>query len=286
MMGGDVTIHVGTGAQGSPPRRSRFPGGSDMTRPIVLAVLLGAAFPLAALAQSADELKNDHKTPGDVLTYGMGYAQNRYSPLTQINRENVKRLVPAWSYSMADNRGQEAQPLVRDGIIYLTDHEKTVAIDGISGREIWKSVIEYPPDTTRVRCCGIVNRGAAMFEDRLYRGTLDGFVIALDIKTGKELWRTKSSDAKDGYSITGAPLVANGVVITGVAGAEFGHRGYLEGLDPQTGKQLWRTYTIPAPGEPGSETWSGGQIGGGSTWITGSYDPELDLVYWGTGNPA
>ena len=154
--------------------------------------------------------------------------------------------------------------------------------------EIWKSTIEYPPETTRVVCCGIVNRGAAMFEDKLYRGTLDGFVIALDIKTGKELWRTKSSDAKDGYSITGAPLVANGVVITGVAGAEFGHRGYLEALDPQTGKQLWRTYTIPAKGEPGSDTWPGDSAltGGGSTWITGSYDPDLDLVFWGTGNPA
>jgi alcohol dehydrogenase (cytochrome c) len=259
-----------------------------MMRPIVLAALVGAAFPLAALAQSADDLKNDHKTPGDVLTYGMGYAQNRYSPLTNINRDNVKRLVPAWSYSMADNRGQEAQPLVRDGIIYLTDHEKTVAVNGITGREIWKSTIEYPADTTRVVCCGIVNRGAAMFEDKLYRTTLDGNVIALDIKTGKELWRTKSSDPKDGYSMTVAPLVANGVVIAGVAGAEFGHRGYLEGFDPQTGKQLWRTYTIPAKGEPGSETWAGDSAltGGGSTWITGSYDPELDLVFWGTGNPA
>jgi alcohol dehydrogenase (cytochrome c) len=113
-------------------------------------------------------------------------------------------------------------------------------------------------------------------------------VIALDLTTGKEVWRTKSSDPKDGYSMTGAPLVANGVVIVGVAGAEFGHRGYLEGLDPQTGKPLWRTYTIPAPGERGSETWPGdsGLHGGGSTWITGSYDPDLDLVFWGTGNPA
>jgi alcohol dehydrogenase (cytochrome c) len=218
----------------------------------------------------------------------MGYSQQRYSPLTHINRDNVKRLVPAWSYSMADNRGQEAQPLVKDGIIYLTDHEKTVALDALSGKEIWKSVIEYPPDTTRVVCCGIVNRGAALFDGKLYRTTLDAHVIALDIATGKEVWRTKSSDPKDGYSMTVAPLVASGVVIAGVAGAEFGHRGYLEGLDPQTGKQLWRTYTIPAPGEPGSETWPGdsGLHGGGSTWITGSYDPELDLVFWGTGNPA
>jgi alcohol dehydrogenase (cytochrome c) len=113
-------------------------------------------------------------------------------------------------------------------------------------------------------------------------------VIALDIKTGKEVWRTKSADPKDGYSMTVAPLVVNGVVIAGVAGAEYGHRGFLEGLDAQTGKQLWRTYTIPAPGEPGSEPWPGDswKTGGGSTWITGSYDPELDLVFWGTGNPA
>jgi alcohol dehydrogenase (cytochrome c) len=255
---------------------------------MMFAALLSAALPAVALAQSADELKNDDKTPGDILTYGMGYSQQRYSPLTHINRDNVKRLVPAWSYSMADNRGQQAQPLVKDGVMYLTDHEKTVALDPISGKEIWKSMIEYPPETTRVVCCGIVNRGAAIFEGRLFRGTLDGNMIALDIKTGKELWRTKSSDPKDGYSITGAPLLANGVVITGVAGAEFGHRGYLEGFDPQTGKQLWRTYTIPAPGEPGAETWPGesGLHGGGSTWITGSYDPELDLVLWGTGNPA
>jgi alcohol dehydrogenase (cytochrome c) len=254
----------------------------------MLAALMSAVLPVMALAQSADDLKNDDKTPGDVLTYGMGYSQQRYSPLTLINRDTVKRMVPAWSYSMADNRGQEAQPLFKDGILYLTDHEKTVAIDALSGREVWKSVIEYPPDTTRVVCCGIVNRGAAMLDGKLFRVTLDANVIALDVKTGKELWRTKSSDAKDGYSMTGAPLVANGVVIVGVAGAEFGHRGYLEGLDPQTGKQLWRTYTIPGKGEPGSETWPGdsAETGGASTWITGSYDPELDLVFWGTGNPA
>jgi alcohol dehydrogenase (cytochrome c) len=259
-----------------------------MIRSTIVAALMSAAVPVVVLAQSADDLKNDEKTPGDVLTYGMGYGQQRYSPLTGINRDNVKRLVPAWSYSMADNRGQQAQPLIKDGIIYLTDHEKTVAIDALSGKEIWKSVIEYPPETTRVVCCGIVNRGSALFEGKLYRTTLDAHVIALDITTGKEVWRTKSSDPKDGYSMTVAPLVANGVVIAGVAGAEFGHRGYLEGLDPQTGKQLWRTYTIPARGEPGSETWPGDawMTGGGSTWITGSYDPELDLVFWGTGNPA
>jgi len=259
-----------------------------MVRLILLATLVSAAVPLGAAAQTVDDLKNDDKTPGNVLTYGMGYSQQRFSPLTQINRDNVKRLVPAWFYSMANNLGQEAQPLVKDGIVYITDHEKTVALDALSGEEVWKSVIEYPPDTMRVVCCGIVNRGAALFDGKLYRTTLDANVIALDLKTGKEVWRTKSADPKDGYSMTGAPLVANGVVIAGVAGAEFGHRGYLEGFDPQTGQSLWRTYTIPAKGQPGSETWAGDSEshGGGSTWITGSYDAELDLVFWGTGNPA
>jgi len=259
-----------------------------MMRSTLLAALVSAALPMTALAQTADELKNDDKTPGDVLTYGMGYSQHRFSPLTQINRQTVKRLVPAWSYSLADNRGLEGQALVKDGVVFLTDHEKTVAVDALTGREIWKTMIEYPPETTRVVCCGIVNRGAALFDGKLYRTTLDANVIALDAKSGKEVWRTKSSDPKDGYSMTVAPLVANGVVIAGVAGAEYGIRGYLEGFDAQTGKSLWRTYTIPEKGQPGSETWPGDtwKQGGGSTWITGSYDPDLDLVYCGTGNPA
>jgi alcohol dehydrogenase (cytochrome c) len=254
----------------------------------LVAAFLSAALPVVALAQTAEDLVNDEKTPGDVLTYGMGYAQHRYSPLTQIDRDTVKRLVPAWSYSMSDNRGLEAQALVKDGVIYLTDHEKTVAVDALTGKEIWKAMIEYPPETTRVVCCGIVNRGGALFDGKFYRTTLDAHVIALDIKTGLEVWRTKSSDPKDGYSMTVAPLVANGVIIVGVSGAEYGVRGYLEGYEAQTGKQLWRTYTIPGPGEKGSDTWPGDSAshGGGSTWVTGSYDPELDLVFWGTGNPA
>jgi len=255
-----------------------------MMRSMLLAALMGTALPMMALAQTADELKNDDKTPGDVLTYGMGYSQHRFSPLTQINRQTVKRLVPAWSYSLADNRGLEGQALVKDGVVFLTDHEKTVAVDALTGREIWKTMVEYPPETTRVVCCGIVNRGAALFDGKLYRTTLDANVIALDAKTGKEVWRTKSSDPKDGYSMTVAPLVANGVVIAGVAGAEYGIRGYLEGFDAQTGKSLWRTYTIPAKGEPGSETWPGDtwKQGGGSTWVTGSTPISISS----TGAPA
>jgi alcohol dehydrogenase (cytochrome c) len=260
-----------------------------MLRSTLLAALVSVALPMTTLAQTTDELKNDEKTPGDVLTYGMGYGHQRFSPLTQINRDNVKRLVPAWSYSMADNNGQQSHALIKDGVMYITDHAKTVALDALTGKQIWKSTIEYPPETTRIVCCGIVNRGSALLDGKLFRTTLDASVIALDIKTGKELWRTKSADPKDGFSMTVAPLVANGVVIAGVAGAEYGHRGYLEGYEPQTGKVLWRTWTIPEPGQKGSDTWPANdswKTGGGSTWLTGSYDPELDLVFWGTGNPA
>jgi alcohol dehydrogenase (cytochrome c) len=261
-----------------------------MTKSTLLGVLLSAAFPFAVLAQSTEDLKNDAATTGDVLTYGMGYSQQRYSPLTQIDRQTVKRLVPAWSYSMSDTLGEEAQPLVKDGVIYITDHNKTVAVDAITGKEVWKSLLEYGPSTTRVVCCGIVNRGGALFDGKLYRTTLDANVIALDLKTGKEVWRTKSGDPKDAVVMTGAPLIVNGVVIVGVAGAEYGLRGYLAGYDAQSGKEVWRTYTIPAPGEPGSETWPSDndawKTGGGSSWLTGSYDPELDLVFWGIGNPA
>src|SRR3954453_19658779 len=164
------------------------PWRKTMTRTTSLALLLSAAIPFVAHAQTADDLKNDGKTPGDVLTYGMGYAQHRYSPLTQINRQNVKRLVPGWSYSMSDNRGLEAQALVKDGVVYLTDHEKTVAVDALTGKEIWKSIIEYPPETTRVVCCGIVNRGGALFDGKLYRTTLDANVTAPDANTGREVW--------------------------------------------------------------------------------------------------
>ncbi len=255
---------------------------------VILASALAISFACGASAQTYDDLLKDEKTPQDVLTYGMGYSAQRFSPLKKINKNTVKRLVPAWSYSMGDNRGVEAQAVVRDGVVYITDHEKTVAVDALSGKQIWKSVIEYPPETTRVVCCGIVNRGAVLYDDKVYRTTLDAQVIALDAKTGKEVWRTKSSSPAEGYSMTVAPLVVKGIVIVGVSGSEFGIRGYLEGYDAKSGERLWRTYTIPAPGEPGSETWAGESMktGGGSTWITGSYDPDLDTVYWGVGNPA
>ncbi len=241
-------------------------------------------------AQTADELINDNSDPSTILTYGLGYGQQRHSALDKINVDNVSKLRPAWVYSLADTRGQESFPMIYDGVMYVTTHKSTMALDALTGRQLWKSVIEYPAETPRVACCGIVNRGVALYNGMVYRTTLDAHVIALDMKTGEEVWRTKSIDYKDGYSMTVAPMMADGVLITGISGGEYGIRGYLEGYDPATGARLWRTYTIPAPGEPGSETWKDGgdawERGGAPTWLTGSYDPELNLVFWGTGNPA
>jgi alcohol dehydrogenase (cytochrome c) len=257
-------------------------------RKIIWAAALAALLPVGAHAQSAEELAKGYANTHAVLNYGMGYNLNRYSPLTQINKETVKKLVPVWNYSYDDNRSEESQPLVYNGVIYVTTNSATMAIDAKTGHQIWKTKVEYPPETPRIVCCGIINRGAALYNGKLYRTTLDANVIALDAKTGKEVWRQNSIDFKTGYSMTVAPLVADGVVITGISGAEFGTRLYIEGYDAETGKRLWRTYTVAAPGEPGGDTWPGdtAQHGGGSTWITGSFDPELHTVYWGIGNPG
>jgi len=264
---------------------------TNRAKSLLGAVVLTAAMAGGAQAQSASDLLNDEKTPGDVLVYGMGYSGNRFSPLTQINKDNVKKLVPKWAVSLADIRGSEAFPVIKDGVIYTTSHAATIAVDAMTGKQIWRASHEYPPETLRVVCCGIVNRGAAIYNGKIIRAVLDGHIVALDAKTGKEVWQTKSPDPvdiKNGYAMTGAPLIANGVLIAGVAGAEYSHRGFIEGYDPDTGKHLWRLYSIPAKGEPGSETWEGDSAltGGGSTWVTGTYDPELDLVYWGIGNPS
>jgi alcohol dehydrogenase (cytochrome c) len=240
------------------------------------------------MAQSADDLKRDAQTPEDVVTFGMGHGLQRYSSLTEINTETVENLVPAWTFSLQDHNGQEAQPLVYDGLIYATTYRTTYAVDARTGRRVWKHDLDIPTGSLPMACCGIVIRGAALFEGRLYRQTLDNYVIALDAKTGKEIWRQHAAKFEDEYSMTGAPVVANGVVITGVAGADYGARGFLDGWDAASGEHLWRLNSIPAPDEPGGDTWEGDadKAGGGSTWLTGSYDPELDLVFWGIGNPA
>jgi alcohol dehydrogenase (cytochrome c) len=255
---------------------------------LFVATALAVLLPFAAGAQTAQELAKGASDTGNVLNYGMGYNLQRFSTLTQINKDTVKKLVPVWNYSYDDNRSEESQPLVYKGVIYVTTNSATMAVEAKTGKQLWKTKVEYPPETPRIVCCGIINRGAALYDGKVYRTTLDANVIALDAKTGKEVWKKNAINFKDGYSMTVAPLVADGVVITGISGAEFGTRLFIDGWDAQSGEHLWRTYTVPGPGEPGHDTWSGDtwQHGGGSTWITGSFDPELHTVYWGIGNPG
>jgi len=235
--------------------------------------------------QTTEELVKDGKNTENVTTQSMGYDRKSYSPLKQIDKSNVKRLVPIWSTSLMNDQGELAAPTIYNGVMYVINSKWSFAIDVDTGRQIWRTPVKLEQDPKRL----VYNRGAAtIFNGKVFRVTIDNHVLALDMKTGKEIWNQKFADLKDGYYSTGGPIVANGVLISGVAGGESTTRGFLDGWDPDTGKKLWRRYTIPAPGEPGSETWPKNSEawtqGGGPTWRSGSYDPQLDLVYWGTGN--
>jgi len=237
------------------------------------------------LTQTTEELVNDGKNTENVTTQSMGYDRKSYSPLKQINRTNIKRLVPIWSTSVMNDQGELAAPTIYNGVMYVVNGKWTFAIDVETGRQIWRTPVRLESGVQRAA----FHRGAAtIYKGKLFRVTIDNHVLALDMKTGEELWNQKFADLHDGYYATGGPIIANGVLISGVAGGESDTRGFLDGWDPDTGKKLWRRYTIPAPGEPGSETWpknsNAWEQGGGPTWRSGSYDPQLDLVYWGTGN--
>jgi len=243
---------------------------------------VGAAL---GLTQTTQELVNDGKNTENVTTESMGYDRKSYSPLKQINKSNIKKLVPIWSTSVMNDQGELAAPAIYNGVMYVINGKWTFAIDVETGKQIWRTAVELESGVQR----SAYNRGApAIYNGKLFRVTIDNHVLALDMKTGSQIWNQKFADAKDGYYATSAPIVANGVLISGVAGGESTTRGFLDGWDPDTGKKLWRRYTIPAPGEPGSETWpktgDAWTQGGGPTWRSGSYDPQLDLVYWGVGN--
>lgn len=236
-------------------------------------------------AQTTDDLLNTGKNTDVVATHSMGYDRKSYSPLRQINRTNVKRLVPVWTTSVWNELGELAAPAVYNGVMYVINGRWTFALDARTGRQIWRTPVVLEPGTTGA---AMTRGGPVLYNGKLFRITYDNHLVALDMKTGKELWNQKYAEGKEGYYSTGAPIIANGVLISGMAGGERTTRGFLDGWDPDTGRKLWRRHTIPAPGEAGSETWpkdsDAWKYGGGPTWRSGSYDPELDLVYWGTGN--
>ncbi len=233
-------------------------------------------------------------------TYNGDHASHRYSTLAKITPANVKNLALSWVYQSPVAGSWEATPLVLDGVMYITQRPNdVVALDAATGRVFW-SYRYNNLDDPRV-CCGANNRGLGVLGDSLFMGTLDASLVAIDRHNGHLLWKTRVAEAKAGYSITVAPLVVKDKVIVGVGGGEWGVRGFIAAYSAETGKELWRFYTVPGPGEPGHETWlpcppdspSGSKDycdpdawkhGGGSVWVTGSYDPATNLTYWGTGN--
>ena len=234
-----------------------------------------------------DRLLHADREPRNWLTYAGSYKSWRYSPLDQIRTGNAKNLELKWVYQLDSTDKFEASPLVVDGVMYFSQPPSDViAVDAKTGRAFW--TYRYTLEGNVGVCCGRVNRGLAILGDTLFLAALDRHLVALDAKTGKEVWKTRVVDPSFGYSLTMAPLVVKDKVILGPAGGEYGIRGFLAAFDARTGKEVWRFNTIPGPGEAGHETWAGDawQRGGGSVWLTGSYDPELNLIVQGVGNPS
>jgi alcohol dehydrogenase (cytochrome c) len=264
----------------------------------VAALALGA--PLKAASPTSEDIKNDAASTGDVLSYGMGPKAQRFSPLTQINTETVARLVPAFAASLGDEkqRGQESQPLVYDGTIYVTgSYSRVFAFDARTGEKKWQYTARLPDGI--MPCCDVVNRGAAIHGDKIIFATLDAHIIALNRHTGKVIWNKAVGDYQAGYSATAAPLIVKDMVITGNSGGEFGIVGAVQARNVETGELIWDRPVIEGHvgtlrGAPNgmtgklNATWQGDlwKTGGGATWLGGTYDPETNLIYMGTGNPA
>ena len=264
---------------------------------------VSAALMLAAPAYAGiteEDLAGDAASTGDILTNGMGRDLQRFSPLATINKDNVGKMVPVWAFSLGGEkqRGQETQPLIHDGIMYITgSYSRLYAIDVKTGREIWQFDARLPEGI--LPCCDVINRGAALYGDNIYFGTLDARIVALNAKTGDVVWNKKIAEYKEGYSYTAAPLIVNGLVITGNSGGEFGIVGEVQARDANTGELVWTRPTIEGHmgtlnGQESTMTgtlnasWPGDlwKTGGGATWLGGSYDIETNTLVFGAGNPA
>ena len=226
-------------------------------------------------------------TQSDWTSYGGNPQGWRFSDLKQINTTNVASMAPEWIFQSGIAGKWQAMPLVFDKQMYITGPgNHAFALDALTGKQVWHYSQPVPKGVNV--CCGQPNRGFAVHGDLLIKVNMEATILAIDRRTGKVVWETVIDDYKKGYSATVAPLVIKDKVIIGIAGAEFGTRGFIDGFDVKTGKKLWRFWTVAGEGEPNGETWSGDswKRGGGSNWITGTYDPELNLTYWGTGNPG
>ena len=268
-----------------------------MLRFTALGLLMAAAAASVVAEQAssppvtAQDLLGGLKNPARWLTYSGDYNGQRHSPLTQITPANVNRLQAQWTFqaeTVALNRGFESTPIALDGVLYVTGSNNYAwALDARTGRSFWRYRRQLPPKLT-YGASAPVNRGFGVLGDRLFMVTLDAHLIAMDMKTGAVAWDVVLADYTIGYAATLAPLIVKDKVIVGISGGDYPTRGFIDAYEPQSGKRVWRFYTVPAPGEPGSDTWPGTDVvarGGGGAWVTGSYDPDLNLLYWGTGNP-
>ncbi|MCH8332786.1 PQQ-dependent dehydrogenase, methanol/ethanol family [Candidatus Sumerlaeota bacterium] len=279
-------------------QRSNLPTRLRKSLWIVLAIAAIGPFNSGWRAEAAEEgqkqgvtneiLLDSQNRPDLWVQYGRNYAGWRFAPMDEINRETVGRLKPVWTHETGVPDGAfEVTALVFGGKMYLTTPQShLICVDPRTGEEIWRYDHELP-DRVNL-CCGPVNRGIAVLGNKIYYCTLEGHLLCFDADSGDILWEQTVGDYRDSYSLTLAPLVVKDKVIVGIAGAEYGVRGFIAAYDAETGSEAWRFYTIPGPGEPGSETWEGDSWmnGGGSAWVTGTYDPELNLIYWGIGNPS
>jgi alcohol dehydrogenase (cytochrome c) len=241
---------------------------------VLLAMSVGAA------AQVTDARMRE-ANPNEWLTYNGSYSSQRYSLLKQVSAANVAGLVPKWIFHVPNSGRLESVPVVVDGVMYITQPNEVYALDARTGRKIWDY---HWPSGRR----SFPNRGVAVWGDKVYFGTSDAHLVALNARGGNLIWDAQMSDPQEGYASAAAPLAVNGKIITGIAAGDWGLNGVLDAYDAETGKRLWRFNAIPRPGEPGNETWAGDswKYGGGDTWLTGSYDPDTNLIYWGIGNPA
>ena len=270
------------GGSGERPRRS----------PRALLVLFGVyvAFLLTLHAHAQvtfERILNSQKEPQNWLTYSGDYSGRRFSSLDQVNTTTVHTLAAKWVYQTGATGKIETSPLVVDGILYATaQDDRAFALDARTGRTIW--MYQYPVPTDIRPCCGHVNRGLAILGDKVFMGTLDAHVIALDAKTGNLVWNVTSADYRAGYSYTVAPLAVKNLIVIGVSGGEYGIRGFIDAYDAATGERKWRFNTVPGPGEAGHETWEGDswKIGGAPAWNTGTYDAATNQIFWPTGNPS
>jgi alcohol dehydrogenase (cytochrome c) len=252
-----------------------------------------AAFLVAGASgvKANDSILKAESDPNGWAVSGHDYANTRYSPLKQINSENAGKLQLAYSLSLGSLRSNESSPIVVGDTLYVSTSwgpKYVYAVDAATGALKWTYEPEIPDDVLQYACCDVNNRGVSFADGKILVGRLDGKLTAMDAGSGKKLWTSTVVDYKQGSVITSPPLIVRDKVITGFGGGEYGVRGSLQAFDLNTGKLLWQTYTVPAPGEPGSETWKGdtGLHGGGAAWLVGSYDPKTDTVFWGTSNPG